>query len=69
MPADRQESYHAKRQETESARQALHIVILAPRKVAEITSEAMLFDIGCSDDIVPFLAMPEREAPNGTKAG
>lgn len=49
--------------------QALFIVNLAPRKMAGILSEAMLFDIGYSDNIVPVLAVPERNVPAGTRAG
>jgi len=49
--------------------QALFIVNLAPRKMAGILSEAMLFDIGYSDKVVPVLAMPEREVPNGVRVG
>lgn len=49
--------------------QALFVVNLAPRKMAGILSEAMLFDIGYSDNILPVLAMPERKVPNGTRAG
>jgi len=43
--------------------QALFIVNLAPRKMAGI------FDIGYSDKVVPVLAMPEREVPNGVRVG
>lgn len=50
-------------------RQALFVVNLAPRKMAGIFSEAMLFDIGYSDNIVPALAVPERMVPNGTRVG
>ena len=49
--------------------QALFVVNLAPRKMAGILSEAMLFDIGYSDNITPVLAVPERKVPNGTRAG
>ena len=49
--------------------QALFVVNLAPRKMAGILSEAMLFDIGYSDNITPVLAQPERKVPNGTRAG
>ncbi|MGI9357104.1 MAG: hypothetical protein ACR2PF_18340 [Rhizobiaceae bacterium] len=49
--------------------QALFVVNLAPRKMAGILSEAMLFDIGYSDDIAPALAVPERTIPNGTRVG
>ena len=49
--------------------QALFVVNLPPRKMAGIVSEAMLFDVGYSDKIVPALAIPERRVPNGTRAG
>jgi len=49
--------------------QALFIVNLAPRKMAGILSEAMLFDIGYSDGITPVLAMPEKPVQNGARAG
>jgi len=49
--------------------QALFIVNLAPRKMAGILSEAMLFDIGYSDGITPVLAMPEKPVPSGVRAG
>ena len=49
--------------------QALFVVNLAPRKMAGILSEAMLFDLGYSDGIPPALAIPERPVPNGTRAG
>ena len=49
--------------------QALFVVNLAPRRMAGVLSEAMLFDIGYSDKIIPVLAMPEREVPSGTRAG
>lgn len=50
-------------------KQALFIVNLAPRKMAGILSEAMLFDIGYSDGITPVLAQPEKPVPNGVRAG
>lgn len=49
--------------------QALFVVNLVPRKMAGIRSEAMLFDIGYSDNILPVLAVPEQKVPNGVKAG
>lgn len=49
--------------------QALFVVNLAPREMAGIVSEAMLFDIGYSDDITPALAKPEWNLPNGARAG
>jgi tRNA-binding protein len=50
-------------------RQALFVVNLEPRKMAGMLSEGMLFDIGYEDGIVPTLAVPEREIPNGSRAG
>lgn len=50
-------------------RQALFVVNLAPKKMMGEISEGMLFDIGYSDGIVPALAVPEREVPNGSRAG
>jgi tRNA-binding protein len=50
-------------------RQALFVVNLAPRKMAGVTSEGMLFDIGYEDGILPALASPERPVPNGSRAG
>ena len=50
-------------------RQALFVVNLAPRKMAGVMSEGMLFDIGYEDGIPPALATPERPVPNGSRAG
>jgi tRNA-binding protein len=50
-------------------RQALFVVNLAPRKMAGEVSEGMLFDLGYEDGIEPCLSVPEREVPNGTRAG
>lgn len=50
-------------------RQALFVVNLEPRKMAGEVSEGMLFDIGYADGIVPVLAVPERQVPNGVRAG
>lgn len=49
--------------------QALFVVNLPPRRMAGVLSEAMLFDLGYTDGIVPALAIPERPVPNGTRAG
>ena len=49
--------------------QALFVVNLAPRKMAGIVSEAMLFDIGFEDGIPPVLAVPEARVPDGTRVG
>jgi tRNA-binding protein len=50
-------------------KQALFVVNLAPRTMAGVVSEGMLFDIGYEDGIQPILAMPENPVPNGTRAG
>ena len=50
-------------------KQALFIVNLAPRKMAGMISEGMLFDIGYPDGITPVLAVPEASVPDGTRAG
>ena len=50
-------------------KQALFVVNLAPRKMAGMVSEGMLFDIGYLDGITPVLAMPETPVPDGTRAG
>lgn len=50
-------------------RQALFVVNLAPRKMAGVVSEGMLFDLGYQDDITPVLACPESRVPDGTRAG
>lgn len=50
-------------------KQALFVVNLEPRKMADETSEGMLFDIGYADGVTPVLAMPENPVPNGTRAG
>lgn len=50
-------------------KQALFVVNLKPRKMAGVMSEGMLFDIGYEDGISPALASPERQVPNGSRAG
>lgn len=50
-------------------KQALFVVNLAPRKMAGEVSEGMIYDIGYEDGILPALAMPERDVPNGARAG
>ena len=49
--------------------QALFVVNLAPRKMFGEVSEGMLFDIGYADGITPVLAQPEKQVPNGSRAG
>ena len=50
-------------------KQALFVVNLAPKKMAGMVSEGMLFDIGYSDEITPVLAVPEAPVPDGTRSG
>lgn len=50
-------------------KQALFVVNLAPRKMAGMESEGMLFDLGYTDGILPALAVPEVKVPNGVCAG
>ena len=50
-------------------KQALFVVNLEPRKMMGEISEGMLFDIGYADGLSPVLAVPEKDVPNGTRAG
>ena len=50
-------------------RQALFVVNLAPKKMFGEVSEGMLFDIGYADGLIPALAIPERQVPNGARVG
>ena len=50
-------------------KQALFVVNLPERTMAGELSQGMLFDIGYADKVNPCLAMPEREMPNGCRAG
>lgn len=50
-------------------KQALFVVNLEPRRMKGVVSEAMLFDIGYADGILPRLAVPEEPVPNGARAG
>ena len=50
-------------------RQALFVLNLEPKTMMGEVSEGMLFDIGYADGVTPVLAVPEREVPNGTRAG
>ena len=52
-----------------AGQQALFVVNLAPKKIFGEISEGMLFDIGYEDGITPVLAQPEKEVPNGSRAG
>ena len=50
-------------------KQALFVVNLEPKKMMGEISEGMLFDIGYSDGLLPKLAVPEEQVPNGSRAG
>ena len=50
-------------------KQALFVLNLEPKRIRGELSEGMLFDIGYGDGLVPVLAVPEREVPNGAQAG
>ena len=50
-------------------RQALFVVNLPPRRMRGVVSEGMLFDLGYADGLTPCLAVPERDVPDGTRAG
>jgi tRNA-binding EMAP/Myf-like protein len=47
----------------------VRVLNLEPRRIRGELSEGMLFDIGYADGIVPVLAVPEREVPDGARAG
>ncbi len=50
-------------------RQALFVVNLPPKKMRGQSSEGMLFDIGYADGLTPVLAVPEKQIPDGARAG
>ena len=50
-------------------RQAMFVVNLEPKPMMGEVSEGMLFDLGYADGVTPALAVPEREVPNGVRAG
>lgn len=50
-------------------KQALFIVNLEPKMMMGELSEGMLFDIGYVNGVIPVLAVPEKEVPNGVNAG
>ena len=50
-------------------KQALFVVNREPKKMMGEVSEGMLFDIGYADGSTPVLAVPEKQVPNGTRAG
>ncbi len=50
-------------------RQALFVINLKARQMLGAVSEGMLFDIGYADGLIPVLAVPERQVPDGARAG
>jgi tRNA-binding protein len=50
-------------------KQALFVLNLPEKKMAGEVSQGMLFDIGYADNMTPCLAVPERQLPNGARAG
>jgi tRNA-binding protein len=50
-------------------KQALFVVNLEPKKMMGEISEGMVFDIGYADKLTPVLAIPEKQVPNGSRAG
>jgi tRNA-binding protein len=50
-------------------KQALFVVNLPPKKMRGFISEGMLFDIGYADGLTPVLAIPEKQIPDGARAG
>jgi tRNA-binding protein len=50
-------------------KQALFVVNLPPKKMRGHISEGMLFDIGYADGLTPVLAVPEKQIPDGVRAG
>ena len=50
-------------------KQALFVVNLPPKRMMGHISEGMLFDIGCADGLTAVLAVPEKQIPDGTRAG
>ena len=50
-------------------KQALFVVNLPPKRMMGQLSEGMLFDIGHADGLTPALAVPEKQVPDGARAG
>src|SRR5216684_3330002 len=50
-------------------KQALFVVNLPPKRMMGQLSEGMLFDIGYADGLTPALAIPEKQIPDGARAG
>lgn len=50
-------------------KQALFVINLEEKEMFGVKSQGMLFDIGYANKIIPVLALPEKEVPNGVSAG
>lgn len=50
-------------------RQTLFLINLPARKMAGLTSEGMILDLGYADGITPALTLTERPLPNGVRLG
>jgi tRNA-binding protein len=50
-------------------KQALFVINLPPKKMMGHKSEGMLFDIGHEDGLIPVMAVPEKQIPDGARAG
>jgi methionine--tRNA ligase beta chain len=49
-------------------RQTLFALNVAPRTMAGVESQGVLFDVGHADGLLPVLVVPERPVPDGTRA-
>src|SRR4030095_16976701 len=50
-------------------KQALFVLNVEQQRMMGELSEGMLYDIGYADGLKPMLAIPEKEVPNGARAG
>lgn len=50
-------------------KQSLFVVNLEPKTMMGELSQGMLLDIGYADGVTPCLAVPERQVPDGARAG
>lgn len=50
-------------------KQALFVINLPQKKMLGQVSDGMLFDLGYADGLVPVLAVPEHQIPDGVRAG
>ena len=49
--------------------QTLFVINLEPKPMAGRVSEGMLLDVGYADGLLPALVVPERQMPDGARAG